>query len=1305
MKRISVKIIWFLFLSILSTAAAFALNPISKIGIISPPTSTCNLNSIIQGISTGNYYWPTDGIEFKIESRCMEETIEDWLKVQMNALDLLGYYKKTTKEKVYINAPKVTMLDGGFKVSLKISGWFKKKTFFGYTSKNYYTEEIQQFVALNIDDWNLIMFPSGIVTHTDFDNVSPYIEGFLDVVSFLTLNTTQTGGTFLALVTGNLPINLREQIIKSTNIIDLYKKITGISDPENKIKTVLDNSSLDFFINSDYVTLKLSSERLYESAKREFRTVVTRASKGAFSEQDADNLFEKIRYPQEPSALSLLKNEGIGNENNNPPIAFPISQLEIDFNQSKFFSPAVSDPDDDPLYFSLQVPPRHGKVIILNNINYKFHYHPELSFTGTDYFEFLVEDPYGSFDIASVRLIVKENQQPIAMPRKLVLDWNQGIAFNPPAYDPDEHPLALSIIEVPRHGLVTVVREGRGLQYFPEFDYEGADKFVYRVDDPYGLFDSATINVSIVRPKHLMVITKTGKGAGTISSNPFSIDCGAYCIEEFPAESVVTLTPVPDTHSVFRGWDGNCKGNGNCTVTINSSKVIIALFDKAPTSFDLSVTKTGSGFGTVTSRFTGINCGSDCTENYTSGSNTQVILKATPDRGSVFRGWNGACSGLDACIVRMKNNKDITATFTIANPMTFIVNNYEDAGPGSLRQAILDANSNPGDDVIEFSSDLAGEITLLSVQLAITDSVTLNGPGANVLDISGNYSTRILKINPGTIGAVDINNLTLKEGNDVTGNGGGAIIIDSGTVTLNRVALINNSANVDSGGGGAIRKFGPGALTISNSTISGNSAIDEFNQGAGGGIKIDQGKGKLTINNSTISGNLAANGGGISLDDGTLTVNNSTIVGNSAFFGGGGIFNGDGTLMLSNSIIAGNTANTEKEIQNFGNLLSLGHNLLGENGNSGITADSILASSDLILTGSLSTVLVPLMDNGGPTATHIPVVNGPTIDAGDNNLLLGGNITDQRGPGFFRVRNGTVDIGAIESFVNTYTITSSANKGGTIAPNGRRSIPEGNTIDFTLTAEAGFILDNVTGSCRGKLQGTTFTTEAITHDCSVTASFTVMQIAAEITSPSHASTLSGSSQVFNFEDPSNIVFSLYVGSTPGDFDLGYYPGLKGANSITVTNLPTDGSSIYLTLYSRGRNIWLTNEYIYSASASAAAFITSPADGSTLSGSEQVFNFNDLHSNVFSLYVGSTPGDFDLGYYPGLKGTNSVTVNNLPTNGSSIYLTLYSRGRNIWLTNEYSYTASANSAAFITFPAHSATLSGSKQNINFNDLTK
>lgn len=81
----------------------------------------------------------------------------------------------------------------------------------------------------------------------------------------------------------------------------------------------------------------------------------------------------------------------------------------------------------------------------------------------------------------------------------------------------------------------------------------------------------------------------------------------------------------------------------------------------APTTFTLTVAKAGTGAGTVTSSPAGVDCGSDCSESYASG--TSVSLTASASAGSTFAGWGGACSGTAACSVSMTAARSVTATF------------------------------------------------------------------------------------------------------------------------------------------------------------------------------------------------------------------------------------------------------------------------------------------------------------------------------------------------------------------------------------------------------------------------------------------------------------------------------------------------------------------------------------------------------------------------------------------------------------------------------------------------------------------
>ena len=78
----------------------------------------------------------------------------------------------------------------------------------------------------------------------------------------------------------------------------------------------------------------------------------------------------------------------------------------------------------------------------------------------------------------------------------------------------------------------------------------------------------------------------------------------------------------------------------------------------------LVISKSGSGIGTATSATSGINCGSQCTATY--GSGTLLTLAASADPGSTFVGWSGGgCSGINACTGTLNANTQITARFVL----------------------------------------------------------------------------------------------------------------------------------------------------------------------------------------------------------------------------------------------------------------------------------------------------------------------------------------------------------------------------------------------------------------------------------------------------------------------------------------------------------------------------------------------------------------------------------------------------------------------------------------------------------------
>src|SRR6188474_649402 len=84
-----------------------------------------------------------------------------------------------------------------------------------------------------------------------------------------------------------------------------------------------------------------------------------------------------------------------------------------------------------------------------------------------------------------------------------------------------------------------------------------------------------------------------------------------------------------------------------------------------------------------------------------------------------------------------------------ATAAVYTVTNLNDSGAGSLRQALLSANANPGADVVDFAPGLSGVIPVTSAQLLISENVAINGPGADLIALDPNMLSRVLQITAG----------------------------------------------------------------------------------------------------------------------------------------------------------------------------------------------------------------------------------------------------------------------------------------------------------------------------------------------------------------------------------------------------------------------------------------------------------------------------------------------------------------------------------------------------------------------------
>lgn len=323
-----------------------------------------------------------------------------------------------------------------------------------------------------------------------------------------------------------------------------------------------------------------------------------------------------------------------------------------------------------------------------------------------------------------------------------------------------------------------------------------------------------------------------------------------------------------------------------------------------------------------------------------------------------------------------------------ASAASFQVTNLNDAGAGSLREAIIAANGTAGPDVITFAPGVTGTIALSTGQLTITDSLQIVGPGRAALKVDGGAASRVFDIplSPGDV-TVAISGLTISNGN--AQNGGGLRVQDE-TLSLDDVALTGNTA-IASGGGLFADGFAM-TLSVRNSTISGNIAR------VGGGVYSEDTKGVTTFENVVVDGNTAAEkGGGLFFydPDNDVVINNATITNNTAKKGGGiYLYSQDtGSFTISNSSISGNNATTGGGVYlyDIDHPVSITNSTISGNtatNGAGINIDRISAAaviSNSTISGNIATGAgggVRLARGGGLTIKHSTITANSAANAG-----------------------------------------------------------------------------------------------------------------------------------------------------------------------------------------------------------------------------------------------------------------------------------------------------------------------------------
>ena len=382
--------------------------------------------------------------------------------------------------------------------------------------------------------------------------------------------------------------------------------------------------------------------------------------------------------------------------------------------------------------------------------------------------------------------------------------------------------------------------------------------------------------------------------------------------------------------------------------------------------------------------------------------------------------------------------------FSLTNKEIFslVVNTTQDlprliGGQNSLRAAIAYADSLTGPQTINFDPSVFGKtsqtIALTYGQLTLSDptGVTITGPGASLLAVSGNNASRVMEIQGGPAA---ISGLTVTGGKLASGSNGGGLLNDGGTLSLSNVTISGNTSD-DEGGGLYNSK---GSLTLTNCTISGNAA----NTGAG----LYNNQGTLTLTDCTISNNTftlntpggvgsgTISGGGLKSLAGTLTMTDCTISGNSAR-SGAGLFTSFTTTNLTGCVISGNSA--------------AAYNGYPTNPNGG---------GMYIAGGTVSLYGCTMSGNSAVNGSGGGVYNNNSMLTLTNTTVTG-NSAAAKGGGLYNFNAGTLTL------VNA-TITGNSASNGSGVYNSAKSEQEG-VMSLTNTIVAGNTKDDISGAYTG----------------------------------------------------------------------------------------------------------------------------------------------------------------------------------------------------------------------------------------------
>jgi uncharacterized repeat protein (TIGR02543 family) len=437
------------------------------------------------------------------------------------------------------------------------------------------------------------------------------------------------------------------------------------------------------------------------------------------------------------------------------------------------------------------------------------------------------------------------------------------------------------------------------------------------VDDVTATFAGPPTGTSTLSVSASLVDTD---GDGTVDSGGHAqggaIDCGSggatACSATVLTGSTLTLLETPDPGMIFTGWNGACNGlDAACTVEMDGNKNVSAAWSRATAPKLLTVSVAGDG----TVKGGGLTCDgpATCTQEVAAGTN--VTLTASPEKGFVFTGWTGACTGTGtSCMLTLDADRTVTATFTAALPLSVQV-----SGNGNVSGGLGAINCGNGGEVC--SASFAQNATVTLVATPATGALFAGWSGA----CGGTATTCTVLMSAarsvsatftgGTTGAGFALTVSVAGSGSVVGGGiscgNGATTCSANQAPNATVTLVATPASGQTftGWGGACAGT---ATTCTVVMTAARSVTATFSGGGTGGATV-----QLAV---TVTGSGVVSGGGISCGNGSTTCRASvssgstvtlvaTPTGGATFRGWGGSCNGASatctlTLTASSSVTA-----------------------------------------------------------------------------------------------------------------------------------------------------------------------------------------------------------------------------------------------------------------------------------------------------------------------------------------------------------------------------------------------------------------